>query len=230
MRNWTIAAAAVLFVATTASAQDYRRGPRDRDRREQTVAIQKREVQERLDKVNAMLSEAIGKSQGDRQLTRLLKAMRVELDGVRDHIAGAPVVSPAPSAPVPVPAPQLTPPNVPPPGWNTSPSYPPQPPPPPPDARVYPISDSNLKGLISAVDGESFGNDRLRVLGQAAPANWFLVAQVRQLLTRFDFPNDRLEAARLLKPRILDRENFFQLYASFDFAADKATLKEILER
>ena len=33
----------------------------------------------------------------------------------------------------------------------------------------------------------------------AAPSNWVLVSQTQQLLATFEFPRDRLQAARLLK-------------------------------
>lgn len=106
----------------------------------------------------------------------------------------------------------------------------PAPPPPPAQAVVYPMQDGALAGLMQAIEAESFPRDQLRVLGEAAPANWFVVAQVQRLLKHFDFPNDKLAAARILKPRILDRENYFQLYGSFDFPNDKAELKKILSQ
>jgi hypothetical protein len=110
----------------------------------------------------------------------------------------------------------------------------PPPPPPPPAAPVqpvvYPMNDAALAGLMAAITAESFPRDRLRVLEEAAPSNWFVVAQVQRLLQYFDFPRDRLAAARVLKPRILDRENYFQLYGSFDFPNDKAELKKILSQ
>ncbi|MHB8879333.1 MAG: DUF4476 domain-containing protein [Myxococcaceae bacterium] len=104
------------------------------------------------------------------------------------------------------------------------------PPPPPPPARpvVYPMQDSALQGLTTAIASESFPRDRLQILEQAAPSSWFLVAQAQQVLALFDFPRDRLAAARLLRPRILDTENFFRLYGSFEFPSDKAELKKIL--
>jgi hypothetical protein len=198
MKKLTIAAAVTAaLVATAAAAQD--RGGWQPPR---TVVIEKREVQERLDRISSLLSEAIGQARGDREMVHLLRNMRRELDSVRDHIASAP------------------------PGTVSQ----PPPPPPPPQPVVYPIADGDLRGLLAALDGESFSDGRLRVLSQAAPANWFLVSQVQQLLLKFSFSTDKLQAARILKPRILDTGNFFQLYASFDFSSDKEELRKILEQ
>jgi hypothetical protein len=105
------------------------------------------------------------------------------------------------------------------------------PPPPPPPSRpmVYPIQDSALRSLLGAIESESFSQEQLTVLGQAAPNNYFVVGQVQQILERFTFSNDKLEAMRLLKPRTLDlSENGFKLYSSFEFSNDKEQLKKIL--
>ena len=68
-----------------------------------------------------------------------------------------------------------------------------------------------------------------RSLEQAVTAHYFLVAQVAEVLGDFDFSQDKLQAARLLKPRILDPENKFKLYEAFTFGNDKEELKRILQ-
>ena len=99
---------------------------------------------------------------------------------------------------------------------------------PPPQPVVYPIADPALQNLLTAIKKEPFSNDKLRVLQQAAPVNYFLVAQLQQVLVRFDFPKDKLQAMRVLKPRILNPEQSFQLYSSFSFSSDKEELRKIL--
>jgi len=55
-----------------------------------------------------------------------------------------------------------------------------------------------------------------------------LVPQVQQLLSLFEFPADRLRAVRVVRNRILDTNNFFQLYGAFEFPRDKEELRRIL--
>jgi hypothetical protein len=74
-----------------------------------------------------------------------------------------------------------------------------------------PISEASLAQLLSAMDLQPSSGGRLRVLQQAAPTSYFLVAQVQVLLGRLAFAPDQVQAARLLQPRILDRENEYQL-------------------
>jgi len=47
-------------------------------------------------------------------------------------------------------------------------------------------------------------------------------------MAQFDFPSARLQAVRVLKPRLLDTNNFYNLYGAFEFPHDKEELKRIL--
>jgi hypothetical protein len=104
----------------------------------------------------------------------------------------------------------------------------PQPPPPPPPPVVYPITEDQLQQLSKAIGRESFGDGKLRVLEAAAAQQYFLVPQVLKLLQRFTFSSDRLTAMRVLWPRVLDRENAYQLYGAFTFSNEKDELRKII--
>ena len=62
----------------------------------------------------------------------------------------------------------------------------------------------------------------------AAASQYFLVPQVLKLLSRFTFSGDRLAAMRVLWPRVLDRENAYQLYGAFSFYNEKDELRKII--
>ncbi len=85
-----------------------------------------------------------------------------------------------------------------------------------------------LRSLVAAIRNEPFADDQLTVLEEAVPTQYFLVAQAQQLLRLFSFSRDRLKAMRLLRPRLLDMENGYKLYESFEFSNDKDELKRIL--
>ncbi|MBN1207114.1 MAG: DUF4476 domain-containing protein [Myxococcaceae bacterium] len=104
------------------------------------------------------------------------------------------------------------------------------PPPPPPAPVVYPISEDQLQSLMRAMGRESFGEGKLRVLESAASTQNFLVPQVMKILQRFSFGEDKLDAVRLLWPRVLDRDNAFQLYQAFTFSGEKDELRQIIGR
>ncbi|MGQ0506323.1 MAG: DUF4476 domain-containing protein [Myxococcaceae bacterium] len=50
------------------------------------------------------------------------------------------------------------------------------------------------------------------------------------LAQRFAFSKDKLQVVSVLNPRIVDKENAFQLYQDFPFNNDKEQLKQILGR
>lgn len=104
----------------------------------------------------------------------------------------------------------------------------PQRPPPPPQPTVQPITEAMLRSLVVAIRNEPFADDQLTVLEEAVPTQYFLVAQAQDLLRIFRFSSDRLKAIRLLRPRLLDLENSFKLYESFEHSSDKDELKHIL--
>lgn len=107
--------------------------------------------------------------------------------------------------------------------------YQPPQPLPPPRPVVQPIHESRLRQLTQAMARESFSREKLTVLREAARGDNFLVSQTKLLLEQFSFSNDKLEAVRILWPRVLDRDNAFQLYGAFSFSSDKEKLRKILE-
>ena len=78
------------------------------------------------------------------------------------------------------------------------------------------------------MERERFGRERLDVLQAAAGSRWFTVAQVKGLVESFEFSRERLQAVRILEPRIVDPENTSQLHAAFASASDRAELRRLL--
>lgn len=103
-------------------------------------------------------------------------------------------------------------------------------PPPPPQVRPpgKAIDDGRFAAVLQAVQAESSAPGRLLVIGSAAKAEHFLVAQVRQLLDQLTYSKDKIRALELLAPRIADRNNIFMLFSAFSFEDDKARARTIL--
>jgi hypothetical protein len=166
------------------------------------VVMDRDALMQQLARINEKLAAATGKAKKDKPLQKLLEESRAELKEVARQVTNAPLA-------------------------RVEPQRPPQPPPPPQPA-VQPITEAMLRSLVVAVRNEPFAEDQLDVLGQAAPTQYFLVNQTQQLLRVFTFSKDRLKAMRLLRPRLLDMENSYKLYESFEFSNDKEELKRIL--
>ena len=219
-------AVVAMSLALPALAQDRWRGDWERERgrefREQPVRIEKRRMEWMMGRMDRQLSDLADQARGrDRRAIALL---RDELNDLREMLNNAQVLGP-PSLPQPPGPPQQQPPV-----YQPQPGYPPVvvQPPPPAQPVVQPMPERSFRQLVDTMHRESFANDRLRVLEQAAPSNWFLVQQVQEVLGQFEFPADRLKAVRAMRGRILDTNNFYQLYGAFEFPRDKEELKRIL--
>ena len=83
--------------------------------------------------------------------------------------------------------------------------------------------------LLATMDQQSFASDKLTVLKEAARSNSFTVVQVKQLLGRMTHSSDKLDLLSVVKKRIFDRKNLFEIYSSLTFSGDKDAAKKILE-
>src|SRR5229473_112456 len=81
------------------------------------------------------------------------------------------------------------------------------------------MNDKDFHTLRSALDREA---------GDAASA-YFTTAQAGQLIDRLVYRDDKLAAVPILKDRILDKQNAWQLYQHFTYREDKMKVQEMLE-
>lgn len=164
------------------------------------VVVDREDLTARLERLERLLEEAY--ERGDRGSRKKLRRAMEELEDMQRVVARAPDARAI--------------------------FQPPQPPPPPPAPVVQPIPDGRLQQLAAAMANQAFPREKLTVLRDGIGHHRFLVGQLRPLLEQFSFADDRLEAVRILWPRVLDRDNGFQLYEAFPFSSDKQKLRAIL--
>lgn len=99
---------------------------------------------------------------------------------------------------------------------------------PPEPVGPIPMSPAQLRSLQAAMESEAFGDSRLAVLRDACRPNFFTVDQAVTLVGLFDFGDDKVQAAAMLHPQLVDPENFFRVYGVFEFDSDKEELRERL--
>ncbi len=109
-----------------------------------------------------------------------------------------------------------------------APAPPPPPEPPAPPPGPMPMASADLGRLLQHMEGESFEEGRFRILAQAVPHIWLSSDQVVLVLGKFQFGNSKLQALRLVAPRILDPENSFAIFPAFTFDAEKEQARQIL--
>lgn len=87
------------------------------------------------------------------------------------------------------------------------------------------VSAGELRQIQGAVAAESFSDDRLEVLRDAARGRHFTTAQVIALMDLFSFSDDKIDAAALLYPSVVDPQSWYTVYGSLTFSGDKAALR-----
>jgi len=92
------------------------------------------------------------------------------------------------------------------------------------------MSDKEFRALRATLEHEHGDTARLGVLRTAASTAYFTTAQAASLIDRLSYREDKLAAVPILKDRILDRENAWQLYQHFTYREDKMKVQEMLER
>lgn len=94
--------------------------------------------------------------------------------------------------------------------------------------EVFPMPPPAFGGLKDAIEEESFDDEKLAVLREAARHNVFLVDQAIQLIELFTFSDGKVEAGVILYPQVIDPENWFRVYGAYTFDSDKEELRRRL--
>ncbi|OGQ90792.1 MAG: hypothetical protein A2289_02805 [Deltaproteobacteria bacterium RIFOXYA12_FULL_58_15] len=82
--------------------------------------------------------------------------------------------------------------------------------------------------FLAGVKKESLASSRIKLIALAAESNDFTADQVGSVIGAMDFPDNRLQALKLLAKRIVDPQNHHTIIASFEYTANKMEAAEIL--
>jgi hypothetical protein len=92
------------------------------------------------------------------------------------------------------------------------------------------MNDKDFRALRTELEHERGDTAKLALLRTAAANSYFTTLQAASLIDRLVYREDKLNAIPILKDRILDRENAWQLYQHFTYREDKIKVQEMLER
>ncbi|MBB4805694.1 hypothetical protein HNP38_000966 [Chryseobacterium defluvii] len=76
----------------------------------------------------------------------------------------------------------------------------------------------------------SFDKDKTAMIIQQSQATMFTAQQMKTLLESLDFDKNRLQLAKSIYKKCVDRENFFVIYESFDFESNKRELRDYISK
>lgn len=90
------------------------------------------------------------------------------------------------------------------------------------------MSPADFDQLLASVEDESFSDGKLRVIKMAAKQNYFTADQAKQLVAAMSFGDNKVEAAVLLYPQLVDQGNFFKVMDAFTYDSNKEKVQKRL--
>lgn len=91
-----------------------------------------------------------------------------------------------------------------------------------------PIPQQSIASIKSSIEGESFSDDKMNVAKQALKNRCVKVSQVRELMSVFDFEDNKLELAKFAYDRTYDIDNYYMINKEFDFSSTKEELNNYI--
>ena len=91
--------------------------------------------------------------------------------------------------------------------------------------RTEAMSSGDFAALRVAVRRAPFGSDKVDVVQDVAGYTYVTTQQVIDLMALMPFSEQKVETALILHPRVIDPQNFFQVYSRLPFESDRRTLR-----
>ncbi len=101
---------------------------------------------------------------------------------------------------------------------------------PPHRAYIEPMPEDEFRKLITMLRNEQMESSRLDIVKTAAEENYFTSQQVKEIMETFDFEENRIRVAKLLYPRVVDRENFFVVLSALSYSSSRQELRRWIQQ
>ncbi|NUN12353.1 MAG: DUF4476 domain-containing protein, partial [Myxococcales bacterium] len=97
----------------------------------------------------------------------------------------------------------------------------------PPSPLPMPAGD--FAEMIGQMRNASFSSDQMTILQTAIGGHYLNTDQASAIIGVFSFSSDKLAAAEIAVPRLIDPNQAFHLLKLMDFSSDKDKLKQIID-
>lgn len=86
-------------------------------------------------------------------------------------------------------------------------------------------SEPELLSIIAAIDNQPFGDHKMAVMSSAIAGRPFTASQAGRLMDAFTFDDDKVEAAVMLYPLVVDLQNWYTVYGHLTFSSSMDDLR-----
>jgi len=90
------------------------------------------------------------------------------------------------------------------------------------------MNQLDFSGLLGTLNKQNSSKDRAAIIQTTVASNTFTCEQVAQIIEQLSFSKDRLRVLKIIRPRISDLENTFQIIKAFTFAKDQRKASALL--
>jgi hypothetical protein len=98
----------------------------------------------------------------------------------------------------------------------------------PAQAKNAPMADDSFNGLMGAVRGATYDNNKVGVIADAARNNWFTAKQIAALMGLLTYDGGKIEAAVAAWPKCVDKGNSFELFPKLTYDSSREQLRSRL--
>lgn len=92
------------------------------------------------------------------------------------------------------------------------------------------LNDQEFNRLLSALDKESFDDNKLSMINSVATNANFSSRQIKELVKRINFEDSKLLIAKQLYANCIDKRNYYLVNDAFKFSSSKSELSEYISR
>ncbi len=96
--------------------------------------------------------------------------------------------------------------------------------------RIEPMPEDKFQELLNMLQKEAFESGKLEIVRTAAKDNFFTSEQVKRIMETFQFDDYKVKAAKILYPRVVDRENFFVVFSTLTYSSSREELRKWIEQ
>lgn len=164
------------------------------------------DVLEKLDALDRELRQT-GRHRDRMRSARKMQDIRAAVQRVRDGVSRAPRLPPREHR-----------------------GPPPMQPPPAVDVPPQPMGPAAFDQMVAAINQVAFSHQRLEMLRESARFNHYTCAQVVAVLQLFPHSNDKVEAAVVMYPQVVDPQNFVTVYPALPYSSSQDELRRRIRR
>lgn len=92
----------------------------------------------------------------------------------------------------------------------------------------WPVESSSFESIKRSISAKDFEDSKLTLAKQVLNSNCLLAAQVKELMTLFDFESTRLEFAKMAYRHTYDQGNFYKVNDAFEYESSIEELHEFI--